>query len=159
MIELKILDSRLSGDKFPQYATDEAAAIDLRACNIQGQDFDHVVIAPGGRVKFGAGFAVDCGAMPPSDWFKTAALVLPRSGLGSKGYVLSNLVGLIDGDYQGEIIVTLWNASEDEFTVKQFDRIAQMMFVPVLHAPLVTVIEFSRKTRRGTNGFGSTGTK
>ncbi len=158
MIELKILDARLPGDRFPRYATNEAAAIDLRACNIQGQDFDHVVIAPGGRVKFGAGFAVDCGYMPRNG-FKTAALVLPRSGLGSKGYVLSNLVGLIDGDYQGEIIVTLWNASEDEFTVKQFDRIAQLMFVPVFHAPLVTVSEFSRKTRRGTNGFGSTGTK
>lgn len=157
MIELKILDSRLTGDRFPQYATDEAAAIDLRACNIQGQNFDHVVIAPGGRVKFGAGFAVDCGSMPPSDWFKVAAIVLPRSGLGSKGYVLSNLVGLIDGDYQGEIIVTLWNASENEFTVQQFDRIAQLMFVPVLHAPLVAVSEFSRTTQRGSGGFGSTG--
>lgn len=156
MIELKILDSRLTGDKFPQYATDEAAAIDLRACNIQGQDFDRVVIAPGGRVKFGAGFAVDCGSMPPS-WFKVAAIVLPRSGLGSKGYVLSNLVGLIDADYQGEIIITIWNASEDEFTVQQFDRIAQLMFVPVLHAPLVAVSEFSRKTQRGSCGFGSTG--
>lgn len=157
MIELKILDSRLTGDKFPQYATDEAAAIDLRACNIQGQDFDHVVIAPGGRVKFGAGFAVDCGAMQPSDWFKAAAIVLPRSGLGSKGCVISNLVGLIDADYQGEIIITLWNASEDEFTVQQLDRIAQLMFVPVLHAPLVAVSEFSRTTQRGSGGFGSTG--
>lgn len=157
MIELKILDSRMTGDRFPNYATDEAAAIDLRACNIQGQDFDRVVIAPGGRVKFGAGFAVDCGAMQPSDWFKVAAIVLPRSGLGSKGYVLSNLVGLIDADYQGEIIVTLWNASEDEFTVQQFDRIAQLMFVPVLHAPLVAVSEFSRTTQRGSGGFGSTG--
>ena len=157
MIELKILDTRLTGDLAPSYATDEAAAIDLRACNIQGQDFDHVVIAPGGRVKFGAGFAVDCGSMPPSDWFKTAAIALPRSGLGSKGCVLSNIVGLIDGDYQGEIIITLWNASEDEFTVQQFDRIAQLMFVPVLHAPLVAVSEFSRTTQRGSGGFGSTG--
>lgn len=159
MIELKILDARLSGDRFPQYATDESAAIDLRACNIQGQNFDRVVIASGGRVKFGAGFAVDCGAMPRSDWFKTAAIALPRSGLGSKGYVLSNLVGLIDGDYQGEIIITLWNASEDEFTVNQFDRIAQLVFIPVLHVPLVEVSEFSRTTKRGANGFGSTGTK
>lgn len=159
MIELKILDARLSGDRFPQYATDESAAIDLRACNIQGQDFDHVVIASGGRVKFGAGFAVDCGAMPRSDWFKTAAIALPRSGLGSKGYVLSNLVGLIDGDYQGEIIITLWNASENEFTVQQFDRIAQLMFVPVIRTHLSFVHEFRRVTQRGTNGFGSTGTK
>lgn len=158
MIELKIIDKRLDGDRFPRYATDEAAAIDLRACNLNGHDFHQVVIAPGEREKFGCGFAVDCGSMRHSDWFKVAALVLPRSGMGSKGRVLSNLVGLIDGDYQGEIIVSFWNAGTDEIYINQFDRIAQLVFVPVMNVPLAAVDEFSRKTKRGAGGFGSTGT-
>ena len=86
-----------------------------------------------------------------------AALVIPRSGLGSKGIVLSNLVGLIDGDYQGEIFVSLWNAGNDYYRVNALDRVAQLLVIPVAQPIFQLVPEFSRSTDRGENGFGSTG--
>ena len=130
----------------PHYGTAGAAGLDLRAC-VEGP----VTLAPGASELIPSGIAIHL-ADPG-----LAALVLPRSGLGHKhGIVLGNLVGLIDSDYQGQVMVSVWNRGIASFTIKPMDRIAQLVVVPVLQVKLNVVEEFS-VSRRGGGGFGSTG--
>lgn len=146
-IQLKILDSRL-GDEIPMpaYATDGSAGIDLRAC----LESD-IVLPPGETVLIPTGIAIHINDQ------QLAAVLLPRSGLGHKqGIVLGNLVGLIDSDYQGQIFVSCWNRGQQVFTVKVAERIAQMVFVPVVQADFEVVSEFE-ESQRGAGGFGHTG--
>lgn len=146
-IELKVLDPRL-GTEFPlpAYATDGSAGIDLRAC----LDGEHV-LAPDETLLVPTGMAVHIA--DPS----LAAVLLPRSGLGHKhGIVLGNLVGLIDSDYQGQVFVSCWNRGNDSFTIAPGERIAQMVFVPVVQASFRVVDEFT-PTERGEGGFGHSG--
>lgn len=148
-VELKILDRRI-GKEFPlpQYATEGAAGLDLRACLDE-----HLHIAPGEAHLVPTGFAMHI-ADP-----HLAAVLLPRSGLGHKnGIVLGNLVGLIDSDYQGQVFVSVWNRGSQPFTVEPGDRIAQMVFVPVVQAQFTVVDDF-KASRRGAGGFGSSGRK
>lgn len=148
-IDIKILDTRL-GDEFPlpTYATAGSAGIDLRAM------FDKsTVIKPGETILTPTGLSMFI-ADP-----NLAALVLPRSGLGSKnGIVLGNLVGLIDSDYQGQLFVPLWNRSNTEFVVEPGDRIAQLIIVPVVQAEFNIVDKFDESSR-GEGGFGHSGKK
>ncbi len=144
-IDVKILDSRLH-DNPPHYATPGAAGLDLRACIPAPL---HVV--PGQTTLVPTGIAIHL-ADPG-----LAAMILPRSGLGHKhGIVLGNLVGLIDSDYQGEIMVSVWNRGHQEFTLNPLDRIAQLVVVPVLQVGFNVVEEFAASDR-GEGGFGSTG--
>ena len=146
-IELKVLDPRL-GTEFPlpAYATDGSAGIDLRAC----LDGEHV-LAPDETLLVPTGMAVHIA--DPS----LAAVLLPRSGLGHKhGIVLGNLVGLIDSDYQGQVFVSCWNRGNDSFSIAPGERIAQMVFVPVVQASFRVVDEFT-PTERGEGGFGHSG--
>lgn len=146
-IELKILDQRL-GTEFPlpRYATDGSAGLDLLACVNEP-----LVIAPGTTTLIPSGIAVYI--KDPT----LAALIVPRSGLGHKhGIVLGNLVGLIDSDYQGQIMISCWNRGSSTFTITPGERIAQLLIVPVVHADFEVVSEFA-KTDRGEGGFGSTG--
>ncbi|MFN3630320.1 MAG: dUTP diphosphatase [Casimicrobiaceae bacterium] len=130
----------------PAYTTEGAAGLDLRAVLD-----DDLLLEPGEVVLVGTGVAVHIGDSG------VAAMILPRSGLGHKhGIVLGNLVGLIDSDYQGEIMVSVWNRSNERFVIRPGDRIAQMVFVPVVRPILVEVEEFS-PSGRGADGFGSTG--
>lgn len=148
-IDVKLLDARL-GDVFPlpTYATDGSAGIDLRAC-IETT----MVVKPKETVLIPTGMAIYI--QDPT----LAAIILPRSGLGHKhGIVLGNLVGLIDSDYQGPLMVSLWNRSDTEFVIEAGDRIAQLVFVPVVQAQLNIVDEFE-STDRGENGFGHSGKK
>ncbi|RLA22863.1 MAG: dUTP diphosphatase [Gammaproteobacteria bacterium] len=146
-IQLKILDSRLGNEiPMPGYATDGSAGIDLRAC----LDTD-VILQPGETTLVPTGIA-----MHIND-HQLAAVLLPRSGLGHKhGIVLGNLVGLIDSDYQGQVFVSCWNRGQQAFTIKVAERIAQMVFVPVVQADFEIVSEFEQ-TERGAGGFGHTG--
>ena len=133
-------------EALPQYSTAGAAGLDLRAC-IQSP----LTLTPGAATLVPSGIAIHL-ADPG-----LAALVLPRSGLGHKhGIVLGNLVGLIDSDYQGQVMVSLWNRSEAAFTINPMDRIAQLVVVPVVQVKLNVVDEFVA-SRRGPGGFGSTG--
>lgn len=146
-IQLKILDTRI-GDTFalPEYATKGSAGLDLRAC-LEAP----IQLAPGETVLLPTGLSIYI-ADP-----NIAAVILPRSGLGHKhGIVLGNLVGLIDSDYQGELKVSCWNRSDDHFSIVPGDRIAQLVFVPVIQAAFDIVDEFET-TDRGTSGFGSSG--
>ncbi|WP_274571153.1 dUTP diphosphatase [Neisseria leonii] len=144
-IELKILRPEMA-DKLPAYATPGSAGLDLRACLDTA-----LTLAPGEAALIPTGLAVH---LADPDY---AAVLLPRSGLGHKhGIVLGNLVGLIDSDYQGELKVSLWNRSSEPFTVEPFERIAQMVIVPVVQAAFKVVTEFAR-SERGEGGFGSTG--
>ena len=146
-IELRVLDARLHEWGLPAYQTESAAAIDLHAC-LDGP----LAIEPGAAVLIPAGFAMHI-ADPA-----VAALILPRSGLGHrKGLVLGNLVGLIDPDYTGPIMVSAWNRGTDVVTVQPGERFAQMMFVPVLRPMLDVVETFAGESARGAGGFGSTG--
>jgi dUTP pyrophosphatase len=144
-LDVRILDARLR-DALPHYATDGAAGLDLRAC-LEGPQ----LLRPGEVHLIPSGIAIhleDAGY---------AALILPRSGLGHKhGIVLGNLVGLIDSDYQGQVMVSCWNRGTEPFTVHPLERIAQMVIVPVVRATLNIVEEFAASTR-GAGGFGSTG--
>jgi len=144
-LDVRILDPRLR-DALPQYSTAGAAGLDLRAC------IDRPLkLAPGAADLVPTGIAIHL-ADPG-----LAAVVLPRSGLGHKhGIVLGNLVGLIDSDYQGQVMVSLWNRSEAAFTINPMDRIAQLVVVPVVQVKLNVVEEFVA-SRRGAGGFGSTG--
>ena len=136
----------------PQYATKGSAAVDLCAVNGFPVGADEYTLDAGQKAKFGAGL----GVYIADD--SLAALVLPRSGLGTKhGIILSNGTGLIDSDYQGEIGITLWNSSDKPFVVKRGERITQMVIVPVVQAEFDLVTEFSDVTCRGAGGFGSTG--
>jgi dUTP pyrophosphatase len=147
-VEVKVLDARLRDWGLPRYQSEAAAAIDLHACLDAP-----VVINPGDApALISAGFAVHI-ADP-----HIAALVLPRSGMGhKKGLVLGNLVGLIDPDYTGPIMVSAWNRGTAPVTLSPGERFAQMMFVPVVRPVLNPVEEFSRVSTRGAGGFGSTG--
>ncbi len=144
-IDLRILDPRLH-DSPPHYATPGSAGLDLRAC-IEAP----IKILPGETQLIPTGMAIHL-ADPG-----LAAMILPRSGLGHKhGIVLGNLVGLIDSDYQGEIMVSTWNRGKDAFTLNPLDRLAQLVIVPVLQVAFNIVEEFDASTR-GAGGFGSTG--
>jgi len=144
-IDLKILDKRLR-DNPPHYATAGSAGLDLRAC-IETP----LHLAPGQTTLVPTGMAIHLA--DPS----LAAMILPRSGLGHKhGIVLGNLVGLIDSDYQGELMVSVWNRGHESFTLNPLDRIAQLIVVPVLQVGFNIVDEFDA-SKRGENGFGSTG--
>ena len=144
-IDLKILDARMAG-QLPAYATPGSAGLDLRACLDAP-----LVIEPGQTVLIPTGLAMHI-ADPG-----LAAMILPRSGLGHKhGIVLGNLVGLIDSDYQGALMVSCWNRGSTTFTVQPLERIAQMVIVPVVQARFRRVAEFG-DSARGEGGFGSTG--
>jgi len=149
-IELKILDARLRDWGLPRYQTAMAAAIDLLAC------LDAPVeLAPGNApVLISSGIAIHIG--DPG----LAALVLPRSGMGHKGLVLGNLVGLIDADYTGPIMVSAWNRNAPgtpPIRLAPGDRFAQLVFVPIVRPEFAVVEEFSAASERGAGGFGSTG--
>jgi dUTP pyrophosphatase len=144
-LEVKILDERIRG-MLPHYATAGAAGLDLRAC-VEAP----LTLQPGDSQLVRSGIAIHLG--DPG----YAAMVLPRSGLGSKhGIVLGNLVGLIDSDYQGEVLVSVWNRGKHAFTIQPLDRIAQLIVVPVLQVEFEVVEEFAASAR-GAGGFGSTG--
>ena len=146
-VKVKIISS-LIGDliPLPKYETAGSAGLDLRAC-VQ----EKIILKPGATKMIPMGFAM---YLKEED---LAALVVPRSGLGSKhGIVLGNLVGLIDSDYQGELMVPAWNRSENEFEISPGDRIAQMIIVPVVHADFEIVDDFEESSR-GVKGFGSSG--
>lgn len=144
-IDVKILDERLR-QRPPQYATPGSAGLDLRAC-IEAP----VHIHPGETILVPSGMALHL-ANPG-----LAAMILPRSGLGHKhGIVLGNLVGLIDSDYQGEILVSTWNRGKEVFVLNPMDRLAQLVIVPVLQVNFNLVSEFEESSR-GAGGFGSTG--
>ena len=144
-IDVKILDDRLRENP-PHYATPGSAGLDLRAC-IDGP----VEIVPGQTILVKTGMAIHL-ADPG-----LAAMILPRSGLGHKhGIVLGNLVGLIDSDYQGELMVSMWNRGQETFNLHPLDRIAQLIVVPVLQVGFNIVDDFDA-SKRGEGGFGSTG--
>ncbi len=144
-IDLKILDPRMA-EQLPAYATPGSAGLDLRAC-IDAP----LVLAPGAWQLVPTGIAI---------WLRDpgyAAMILPRSGLGHKhGIVLGNLVGLIDSDYQGQLMVSCWNRSPSPFTLEPMERLAQLVIVPVVQAQFRVVDEFP-PTARGAGGYGSTG--
>jgi dUTP pyrophosphatase len=144
-IDLQVLDARMA-EQIPAYATPGSAGLDLRAC------LDEAIrLAPGQTTLIPTGLAVHI-ADPG-----LAALILPRSGLGHKhGIVLGNLVGLIDSDYQGQLMVSCWNRGQAEFTIQPFERIAQLVIVPVVQAQFRRVDSFDASSR-GAGGFGSTG--
>lgn len=146
-IQLKVLDSKVGTDiAMPAYATDGSAGLDLRACLDEPMQ-----IAPDKTVLLPTGIAIYIA--DPS----LAAVILPRSGLGHKhGIVLGNLVGLIDSDYQGELKISCWNRGSDHFTVQPGDRIAQLVFLPVVQAEF-NIVESFTQSHRGENGFGSSG--
>jgi dUTP pyrophosphatase len=148
-IELKILDARIGSEfPLPRYGTEGAAGLDLVACLNEP-----LTLKPGDTHLIPTGIAIHIG--DPS----LAAVLLPRSGLGHKhGIVLGNLVGLIDSDYQGQVFVSCWNRGRDAFTIEPGDRIAQMVFVPVVQAQFEVVAEFEA-SQRGAGGFGHTGIK
>ena len=144
-IDLKVLDERMA-EHLPAYATPGSAGLDLRACLDAPR-----VIEPGQATLIPTGLSIHI-ADPA-----LAAMLLPRSGLGAKhGIVLGNLVGLIDSDYQGPLMVSCWNRGQASYTIQPMERIAQMVIVPVVQARFVRVQEFSASTR-GESGFGSTG--
>jgi dUTP pyrophosphatase len=144
-IDLKLLDARMA-DLLPAYATPGSAGLDLRACIDEP-----LVIEPGQTHLLPTGLSLHIA--DPS----LAALILPRSGLGHKhGIVLGNLVGLIDADYQGPLMVSCWNRGSTAFTVAPMERIAQLVIVPVVQASFRVVDEFGASSR-GEGGFGSTG--
>ncbi|MDD5271621.1 MAG: dUTP diphosphatase [Methylovulum sp.] len=146
-IQLKILDARLGNTiPLPSHATEGSAGLDLRACLDAP-----TVINPGETLLIPTGLAIYIGNP------KLAAIVLPRSGLGHKhGIVLGNLVGLIDSDYQGQVFVSCWNRGDSAFTIEVGERIAQMVFVPVVQVGFTQVDRFTTSAR-GTGGFGHTG--
>jgi len=144
-IDLRVLDARVA-DALPAYASAGSAGLDLRACIDQP-----LRLEPGQTVLIATGIAIHIG--DPG----LAAVILPRSGLGHKhGIVLGNLVGLIDSDYQGPLMVSAWNRGHAPFTVEPLERIAQLVFVPVVQVRLRRVDAFAA-TARGEGGFGSTG--
>jgi dUTP pyrophosphatase len=147
-IDVKIMDARMA-EQLPAYATSGSAGLDLRACLDSP-----LTLAPNAWQLVPTGIAVylkDPGY---------AAMLLPRSGLGHKhGIVLGNLVGLIDSDYQGQLMVSCWNRSDVAFTIEPMERIAQMVIVPVVQAQFNVVVEFEAPSARGEGGYGSTGKK
>ncbi|MDO8706480.1 MAG: dUTP diphosphatase [Sulfuricaulis sp.] len=148
-IEVKILDRRIGAEfPLPRYATHGSAGLDMVACLDE-----HLHIAPGETHLIPSGIAIHIGDAG------VAAVLLPRSGLGHKhGIVLGNLVGLIDSDYQGQIFISVWNRGREPFIIEPGDRIAQMVFVPVVQAEFSIVQKFE-ESRRGAGGFGHSGQK
>ena len=145
-LDVKILDARLR-DMMPAYATAGSAGLDLRACLDEP-----LTLAPNAWQLVPTGMTMHL--KDPA----YAALILPRSGLGHKhGIVLGNLVGLIDSDYQGQLMVSAWNRSEVAFTIEPMERIAQLVIVPVVQAQFHVVDEFTQASERGEGGYGSTG--
>lgn len=145
-IDVKVLDPRMAAH-LPAYATAGSAGLDLRACLDAP-----LVLGPNAWQLVPTGLAIHL-ADPGY-----AAMILPRSGLGHKhGIVLGNLVGLIDSDYQGQLMVSAWNRSDTAFTVEPMERIAQMVIVPVVQARFNVVDDFAAASERGTGGYGSTG--
>lgn len=144
-LEVKILNEKIR-DQLPHYATPGAAGLDLRACIDEA-----LTLNPGDTRLIPTGLAIHLG--DPG----YAALILPRSGLGHKhGIVLGNLVGLIDSDYQGELMVSCWNRGHGAFVLQPMERLAQLVVVPVVQVEL-TVVEAFEESHRGSGGFGSTG--
>jgi dUTP pyrophosphatase len=144
-IDLKILDPRMK-DLLPSYGTPGSAGLDLRACIDQA-----LTIKAGETVLIPTGLAIHIG--DPA----YAAMILPRSGMGHKnGIVLGNLVGLIDSDYQGQLMISTWNRGQSEFTLQPMERLAQLIIIPVLQVGFNIVDEFG-DSERGEGGFGSTG--
>ena len=144
-VDVKILDPRVK-EKMPAYATASSAGLDLRAMLDEP-----LTLAPGETKLIKTGLAIHL-ADPGY-----AALILPRSGLGHKhGIVLGNLVGLIDSDYQGELMVSTWNRGKDSFTIEPMERIAQLVIVPVVQMQM-NIVEDFQASDRGAGGFGSTG--
>ena len=144
-IDVKILDARMR-DQLPQYATPGAAGLDLRACID-----DAIVLKPGETQLIPTGLSIHIADRG------YAAMILPRSGLGHKhGIVLGNLVGLIDSDYQGPLMVSCWNRGQTAFTLAPMERLAQLIIVPVVQAEFQVVDDFAASAR-GEGGFGSTG--
>lgn len=151
-VQVKLLNPKIGSDPnfpLPTRATDGSAGIDLRAC------IDEPVVIKAGETKLiGTGMAI---------YIKDpnfAGIILPRSGLGHKhGIVLGNLVGLIDADYQGELMVSVWNRGDSDFILNPAERMAQYMVVPVVRPSFEVVDEFSDDSERGTGGFGSSGIK
>ena len=146
-LQVRILDARIGSEfPLPAYATDGSAGLDLRAC-LDGP----LLLAAGKAELIPTGLAIHL------DDPGLAAMILPRSGLGHKhGIVLGNLVGLIDSDYQGQLMVSCWNRGAEPFTVRPGERIAQLVVVPVVQVQLEVVAEFSASTR-GAGGFGHSG--
>ena len=146
-IDVKILDPRLA-DQMPEYATPGSAGLDWRACIDAPLE-----LAPNAGQLVSTGLAIHL-ADPAY-----AAMILPRSGLGHKhGIVLGNLVGLIDSDYQGPLMVSAWNRSPTAYTLAPMERLAQLVIVPVVQASFRVVPDFDQATQRGAGGYGSTGT-
>ena len=144
-IDLQVLDPRMA-EQIPAYATPGSAGLDLRACLDAA-----ITLEPGQTTLIPTGLAIHIG--DPG----LAAIILPRSGLGHKhGIVLGNLVGLIDSDYQGQLMVSCWNRGQAAFTIQPFERIAQLVIVPVVQATFRRVDSFEASDR-GAGGFGSTG--
>ncbi|MBL4773877.1 MAG: dUTP diphosphatase [Alcanivoracaceae bacterium] len=148
-VKLKILNAKIgSVIPLPQHATKGSAGLDLRACIDQA-----ITVLPQETKQIPTGIAIHI------EDPKLAALILPRSGLGHKhGIVLGNLVGLIDSDYQGELLISCWNRSDKEFTLEPGERLAQLVIVPVVQAQFEVVEDFNLSVR-GAGGWGSTGTK
>ena len=145
-IDVKVLDPRMA-EQLPAYATSGSAGLDLRACLDAP-----MTLAPNAWQLVPTGLAIHL-ADPGF-----AAMILPRSGLGHKhGIVLGNLVGLIDSDYQGQLMVSAWNRSDVAFIIEPMERIAQMVIVPVVQARFNVVAEFGAASERGAGGYGSTG--
>lgn len=149
-VEIIIINKMLHEEKYsPSYQTDGSAGIDLRAMI----DEDEITIKKNSTILIKTGIAIN---MKESSM---AAVILPRSGIGhKKGIVLGNLTGLIDSDYQGEIMISCWNRSDNDYKIKKADRIAQMVFLPIISAKFKQVETFE-KTERGNKGFGHTGNK
>lgn len=145
-IDIKILDDRLKS-LMPSYATPGSAGVDLRACSVPESGID---IAQRGQALIKTGISMHI--KDPG----YAGMIIPRSGMGKKGIVLGNLVGLIDSDYQGEIIILLWNRNNYSVLIDSMDRIAQLVIVPIVQAEFNVVEEFEASAR-GEGGFGSTG--
>ena len=153
-MQIKYLPYAFPG-QYLRRSTVGAVGYDLRACSGRGHPFSEVWVQPGEVVAFGTGVALDMGA--GYEETSLCGMVVPRSGLGSRGLVLANGTGIIDPDYHGEIIVKLRNVGDEPIQVNAFDRIAQILFVPVFFPAWGVVEEFTRTTERGTSGFGSTG--
>jgi dUTP pyrophosphatase len=144
-LDVKVLDERIRG-QLPAYSTSGSAGLDLRACIGES-----ITLEPGDTQLIPTGIAIHL------DDPGLAAVIIPRSGLGHKhGIVLGNLVGLIDSDYQGQLMVSCWNRGREAFEVKPMERIAQLVIVPVVQVELNVVESFEESTR-GAGGFGSTG--
>jgi len=146
-LDVKIIDARMA-NQLPQYATSGSAGLDLRACLNAP-----LTLAANAWQLIPTGISIHLNDP------HYAALILPRSGLGHKhGIVLGNLVGLIDSDYQGQLMVSAWNRSDVAFTIEPMERIAQLVIIPVAQAQFNVVNEFSQASDRGEGGYGSTGT-